>query len=147
MTMRFAKVLLIGVALCGLTATAQAQSTKVYKEGPVIELSYIKIKPGRFDDYMKFLDTTYKTLMEANKKEGLITGYAVYSTNARTPQEPDLILSITYPNMAALDKIDEADAIAAKLIGPNDVQNKAAIERGPMREVLGSQLMRELILK
>ena len=65
MTMRFAKVLLIGVALCGLTATAQAQSTKVYKEGPVIELSYIKIKPGRFDDYMKFLDTTYKTLMEA----------------------------------------------------------------------------------
>ena len=147
MMMRFAKILLIGVALCGLTATAQAQSTKVYKEGPVIELSYIKIKPGRFDDYMKFLDTTYKTLMEANKKEGLITGYAVYSTNARTPQEPDLILSITYPNMAALDKIDEADAIAAKLIGPNDVQNKAVIERGPMREVLGTQLMRELILK
>ena len=147
MTMRFAKILLIGVALCGLTATAQAQSTKVYKEGPVIELSYIKIKPGRFDDYMKFLDTTYKTLMEANKKEGLIIGYAVYSTNARTPQEPDLILSITYPNMAALDKIEEGDAIAAKLIGPNDVQNKAVIERGPMREVLGSQLMRELILK
>ena len=147
MMMRFVKVLLVGVALCGFTATALAQSDKVYKEGPVIELSYIKIKPGRFDDYMKYLDTTYKTLMEANKKEGLIIGYAVYSTNARTPQEPDLILSTTYPNMAALDKIEEADAIAAKLIGPNDVQSKAMIERGPMREILGSQLMRELILK
>ena len=33
--------------------------------------------------------TTYKKLMEANKKEGLITGYAVYSTQARSPQEPD----------------------------------------------------------
>ena len=147
MMTKFAKILLIGVAVCGLTATVQAQSTKVYKEGPVIEVTYIKIKPGRFDDYMKYLDTTYKTLMEANKKEGLIVGYAVYSTNARTPQEPDLILSTTYANMAALDKIDEADAIAAKLIGPNDVQAKAMIERGPLREILGSQLMRELILK
>jgi hypothetical protein len=147
MKLTLVKALLVGVALCGFTATAHAQSDKVYKEGPVVELSYIKIKPGRFDDYMKFLGTTYKTLMEAHKKAGLITGYAVYSTSARTPQDPDLILSVTYPNMAALDKIDEGEAIARKLIGPADAQNKAEIERGPMREVLGSQLMRELILK
>jgi len=145
--MSFSKVLLLGFVLSGFAAAGMAQDAKPYKEGPVTELSYIKIKPGRFDDYMKFLDTTYKTLMEANKKAGLITGYAVYATQARSPQEPDLILAITYPNMAALDKIEEAEAIAAKLIGPNEVQNKATIERGPMREVLGSQLVRELILK
>jgi hypothetical protein len=74
-------------------------------------------------------------------------GFHPLSTNARTPQEPDLILSITYPNMAALDKIEEGEAIAAKVIGSNDVQNKAVIERSSMREVLGSQLIRELILK
>jgi len=145
--MTFGRSLIVGVALWGFAGIAFAQSTKVYKEGPVVELSYIKIKPGRFDDYMKFLDTTYKSLMEANKKAGLITSYAVYSTSARTPQEPDLILSITYPNMAALDKSEEAEAIAAKVVGSDDVQNKATIDRGAMREVLGSQLMRELVLK
>ena len=145
--MKLAKILLIGLVLAGFATMGIAQEAKPYKEGPVTELSYIKIKPGRFDDYLKFLDTTYKSLLEANKKAGLVTGYAVYSTQARSPQDPDLILAVTYPNMAALDKTQEAEAIAAKVIGPNDVQNKATIERGPMREVLGGQLIRELILK
>jgi hypothetical protein len=42
----------------------------------VTELAYIKVKPGKFDDYMKYLDTTYKSLMEANKKAGLISDMA-----------------------------------------------------------------------
>ncbi len=113
----------------------------------VTQISYIKIKPGRFDDYMKFLDTTYKSLREAEKKAGLITGYAVFSADARSPQEPDLILTVTFANMAALHKTDEFDAVSAKLVGPTDIQNKAMIDRGPMREVLGGQLIRELILK
>src|SRR5215470_15323910 len=123
--MSFSKVLLLGFVLSGFAAAGMAQNVKPYKEGPVVELSYIKIKPGRFDDYMKFLDTTYKQLMEENKKAGLITGYAVYQAQARSPQEPDLILSITYANMAALDKIDEGEAVAARVMGSQDVQNKA----------------------
>ena len=145
--MRIAKVLLIGLALSAFATMSNGQEPKAYKDGPVTQLSYIKVKPGRFDDYMKFLDTSYKALAEAQKKAGLIIGYAVYSADARSPQEPDLILAITYPNMAALDKTDEFEAISAKVIGSNDVQNKAMIDRGPMREVLGGQLIRELILK
>ena len=135
------------MALFGLVASASAQDAKAYKEGHVVSLSYIKIKPGKFDDYMKFLGGTYKKLMEANIKAGLVVKYGVFSTRARTPHDPDLILSVTYPNYAALDKVDEADAIAAKLVGPSDVQNKGAIDRGSMREVLGGQLIQELILK
>ena len=145
--MKKINAVLIGLALCSAMTTANGQETKPYKEGNVTQLSYIKVKPGRFDDYMKFLDTTYKTLMEANKKAGLITGYAVYSTQARSPSEPDLVLAITYANMAALDRIDEGDAVAAKVIGSKDVQNKSTIDRGAMREVLGGEIIRELILK
>jgi hypothetical protein len=145
--MKYNGAMLLGFVLCAAMATASAQEAKPYKEGAVTQLSYIKVKPGRFDDYMKYLDTSYKALMEANKKAGLIVGYAIYSTQARTPQDPDLVLAITYANMAALDKIDEGEAVAAKVIGSNDVQNKTFIDRGSMREVLGGQLMRELILK
>ena len=111
------------------------------------KLSYIKIKPGKFDEYMSYLGGPYKALMEAQKKAGLITGYAVYSTQARSPSDPDLILSTTYANMAGLDRIDESDAVAAKVIGSRQTQSKAFGDRGAMREVLGGQLVRELILK
>ena len=129
------------------TSMAVAQDVKPYKEGPVTEVSYIRTKPGKFDDYMKFLDTTYKQLMEANKQAGLITAYGVFWKYARTPQEPDLILTVTYPNMAALDRIEEGEAVAAKVMGSNDQQNKASISREPLREVLGSELIRQLVLK
>jgi len=128
-------------------ATASGADAKSYTEGAVTELSFIKVKPGKFEDYMKYLSTTYKTVMEANKKAGLITGYAVYSAQPRSPQEPDLILSVVYPNMAALDKIDEGEAVAAKVMGTPEAQSKAAIDREAMREVLGSELVRELVLK
>jgi hypothetical protein len=138
---------LFSFLLASFAAAGLAQDVKTYKEGPVTELSYIKIKPGKFDEYMKYLGTSYRALLEANKKAGLITGYAVYSTQARSPQEPDLILAVTYANMAALDKIDEAESVAAKLLGPSSVQNKEYAARESMREVLGGQLVRELTFK
>ena len=58
----------VGMMLATFCATLAAQEPKPYKEGQVTEISYIKIKPGKFDDYMKWLDGPYKTLMEANKK-------------------------------------------------------------------------------
>jgi len=135
----------MGVVLCFAMAAAHAADS--YTEGQVTEVSYIKIKPGKFDEYMKYLDTTYKTIMEANKKAGLITAYGVYSAAPRTPQDPDLILTTVYPNMAALDKSDEAEAISEKIAGNSAAQSKGAIDREAMRELLGSELIRELVLK
>jgi hypothetical protein len=129
------------------TVTSVSAQTKSYKEGQVTELSYIKIKPGKFDDYMAFLSTKYKELMEANKKAGLIVDYHIYGMRARTPQDPDLMLTVTYQNMAALDKVDEGDAVAAKVVGTPAVQSKQFAERESMREVLGSQLVQEFVLK
>jgi L-rhamnose mutarotase len=140
-------IALFGLALCFGMGTATAEEAKTYTEGQVTELSYVKIKPGKFEDYMKYLDTTYKAVMDANKKAGLITGYSVYSAQARSPQEPDIILAVVYANMAALDKADETEAVAAKVMGSTAVQSKAAVDRESMREVLGSELVRELVLK
>jgi hypothetical protein len=145
--MKILRSLLIGLAFSGIAATALADDGRVYKEGPVVEVSYIRTKPGRFDDYMKFLATTYRTLMEANKKAGLILDYSIYSAAPRSPQDPDLLLTTTYPNMAALDRSEEAEAVAEKTIGSMTAQNQAAVDREALREVLGSELVRELVLK
>jgi hypothetical protein len=145
--MKILRILLIGIVFSGLSATAFADEGRVYKDGPVIDVSYIRTKPGRFDDYMKFLATTYRTLMEANKKAGLILDYAIYSATPRSPQDPDLLLTITYANMAALDRTEEFEALSVKTLGSMPAQNQAAMDREAMREVLGSELVRELVLK
>lgn len=145
--MRIIKMLLVGLALFGLVASTTAQEVKPYKEGAVTQLSYIKIKPGKFNEYMKFLGGDYKKLMEAYIKAGLVVRYGVYTTRPRNPHDADLILTVTSPNYAALDKVDEREAIAAKLVGSSDAQAKSTIDRGAMREILGGELIQEIILK
>jgi len=145
--MKILSMLLIGLAFSGLTGTAFAEEGRVYRDGPVIEVSYIRTRPGRFEDYMKFLATNYRTLMEANKKAGLILDYAIYAASPRSPQDPDLLLTITYPNMGALDRTEEFDAVSVQTVGSMAAQNQAAMDREAMREVLGSEVVRELVLK
>lgn len=139
--------ILFTLVLVAMTGPTLAQEARAYKEGGVRQVSFIKIKPGQFNNYMKYLDGPYKTAMEAAKKAGLVTGYAVYQAQARTPQDADLILTINYANMAALDRTDEADAIRAKVMGSLSAQDRAAMDRESMRELIGSQLIRELVLK
>jgi hypothetical protein len=133
--------------LCVVATTSFAQDSPSYKDGPVVSLSYIKIKPGKFEDYMAYLAGPYKKLMEEQKKAGLITGYGVYAATAKNRNEPDLILWTEMRNMAALDRTTESDAITAKIAGDIAAQSKGAIDRGAMREVLGSEIIRQLLLK
>ncbi len=85
--------------------------------------------------------------MEAMKKAGLIIDYKVFRLTPKSPDQPNMILWITYKNMAALDKGVEQETVAKKVIGSTEVQNKARVGRNEYRKVLGSELMRELILK
>ena len=142
------KLLLATILLCAFGTAAGADEARSYKEGPVTEVTYVKIKDGQFDNYMKWLDTTFKPENEALIKGKIILGYKVYANQAREPHDADLILSITYANMAALDNLAErTDAIVEKFEGNLDKQNQGFSDRGSMRQILGSKYIRELILK
>jgi hypothetical protein len=143
----FLTAALAAMVLSLSAGTASAQDTRAYKEGPVLQLTYVRTKDGHFEDYMKFLDGQYKSLMEANKKAGLIMDYKVYAAQPRSANEPDLVLSVTYANMGALDRVEEAIAVAEKQVGSLDKQEKEAAGRGVIRDILGGEVVRELILK
>jgi hypothetical protein len=140
---------LLVVSLLALPAAqALAGEGDPYAEGNVVELSFIKIKPGQFDAYMSYLATTYKALLEEQKKAGLIVDYAVYGAQAGSPSEPDLILSVTYKNWAALDGLDDkTEPIVNKAFGSQQKANEAQVDREKMREVLGSERIQQLVLK
>jgi hypothetical protein len=48
---------------------------------------------------------------------------------------------------AALDKGVEQEEVAKKVIGSTEVQNKARVGRNQYRRVLGTEYVRELILR
>ncbi len=118
-----------------------------YTEGPVTDVAYIHVEYGRFEDYIAWLNSTWKPTMEAMKKAGLIIDYRIFSATPKSPGQPNIIRMITYKNMAALDKGLELEAVAQEVIGSTKVQNKARLARNEYRQILGSELIRELILK
>ncbi|MBS0566413.1 MAG: hypothetical protein JSS59_03225 [Proteobacteria bacterium] len=143
-----ASLLLAAACACLFSAQALADDARAYKEGPVTQVTYVKVKPGQFDNYMKWLDANYKPLNEALMKAKVIVSFNVYGQDARDPHDADLLLTVTYANMAALDNLDErTDPILEKFQGGRDKQNQGFADRSSMREILGSKLIRELVLK
>jgi hypothetical protein len=103
---------------------------------------------GKFDEYMKFIDTTWKQEQEAAKKAGYILSYEVLAVDPRGPDDPDLYLVITYKNWAALDgALAKGDAIAKQIEGSVAAASQSQADRAKIRRVLGSQTMQSLDLK
>jgi L-rhamnose mutarotase len=126
---------------------ARAPDERQYADGPVTDVAYIRVEYGRFEEYVDWLNSTWKPTMEAMKKAGLIIDYKVFSANPKSADQPNIFRMITFENMAALDKGIELEAVAKKVIGSTPVQNEARVNRNEYRKLLGSELIRELILK
>jgi len=143
------ETLAIAVGAAAVRAVPLSAQDRSYTEGPVMEVTAVKVMDGQFDHYMTHLQGPYKRVMEAQKEAGIILDYAVYSTQARRPDEPDLYLTVVYPNMAAFDGLrDRSEAVSRKVTGQSTTQaNTAYADRGKMRQILGSNLIRQLKLK
>jgi hypothetical protein len=139
----------LSFALVCVTGAAQAAGAdeKPYTEGTVTSVSFIRVKDGKMMEYMNYLKGTWKAEHEAEKKAGLVTEYHIYSVEPRHPGEANMILTVTSPNWATLDKTAEFDAVAVKVEGSLKAADKGYADRGTMREVLGSEPVQELILK
>src|SRR5205809_2935352 len=135
------------LAASSLSLNARAQDERQYTDGPVTLVQEMAIEYGHFEEYIDWLNSTWKPTMEATKKAGIIIDYKVFSSTPPSPDHPDVILWITYKNMAALDKGIEEEAVAKNVIGSTEVQNKARVGRNEYRKVLRREYIQQLILK
>jgi hypothetical protein len=141
-------VLSMCLAMSALSLSARAQDVRHYTDGPVTELDYIQVEYGHFEEYVDWLNATWKPTMEAMKKAGLIIDYKVVRATPKTPDQPNMILMITFRDgAAALDRGVAQEEVAKKVIGSTEVQNKAREGRNQYRKVLGIEYVRELILQ
>lgn len=140
-------------ALAGMLAFATlggvaAAADLPYTEGTVSVVTSLRTEPGMYNTYMTYLKNTYKPMMEEAKKAGHVLNYSVYSTSPRSPDDPNVYLVVTYKNMAALDGLsDRMDAIQQKYVGDQAKRDAAMADREKMRTMIGSEMLREIVLK
>jgi len=136
--------------LCGGMAapmTAVAQD-KPYAEGTVWAVTFIRVKPGMFDVYMRDLLPQRKKIDEEAKKQGLVISSHILTGNSMGHDDWDVMILDEYKNWAALDGLSaKYDAIAAKIIGSEDKQVQIMTKRGDVREIIGNKVMQELVVK
>jgi len=142
------RLLMLFAVLFAFAAANCYAMGKAYKEGPVSVVTSVKIKSGQDDNYLAYLDSTYKPMMEEFKKAGVILSWAVYFADPHNPNEADLYLVVTYPNFASLDGLDDrTEPLMEKVTKQNREQaNQSMADRGSMREILGAETIREAIL-
>jgi hypothetical protein len=139
----------LAAAILSLSAAgAIADDSKSYTEGTVSNITSVRTKPGMFDTYMKYLNTTYKQLLEDQKKAGIVLDYGIYRATPRSPHDPDLYLVVVFKNFGALDGLDDRiEPLTKKIYATREAGNKASADRESIREILGSQLIQKLNLK
>ena len=141
-------VLSICLTASALSQNARAQDVRQYTDGPVTEVVYIQVEYGHFEEYIDWLNSQWKPTMEAWKKARLIIDYKVFQLTPKSPDQPNIILWKTYKNWAAaLDNGVQLEEVTKKVVGSTQVQNKASAGRNEYRRVLGTEYIRELILK
>lgn len=141
------------VALCTtvalmLFAQAGLAQDKPYKEGSVWAVTFVKVKPGMFDVYLRDLAANRKPLMEQAKKEGLILQERMLAGDSAGREDFDLILMVEYKNWAAFDGLgDKFRVMAQKIVGSEDKQTQMMLKRTDVREIVGTKNMQEIHYK
>jgi len=132
----------------GIASLCSAQSDAPFTEGPVWNITMVKVKPGLGDQYLKGLARTLKGTLDEAKKQNFIISYKILLGDAATPQDFNILVMVESKNMAALDNAREKfDPITKKVVGSTEEQEKTAVQRLEIREIMGNKLMREITLK
>ena len=140
---------LTGFACLAFFNVCAVADDHAYTEGAVVSVSSIRTADGKFDDYMKFVDTNWKQQQEAAKRAGDVLSYQVLNVIPRGPDDPDLLLVVTYKSWAAgLDgALAKNDAIARSVDGSVATTNQGVSDRATIRRLLGTTWMQVLNLK
>jgi len=131
-----------------LAAQTAFGQDKPYKEGSVWTVTFVKVKPGMLDTYLRDLGANRKKLMEQAKKDGLILSERLLSGDATGREDYDLILMVEFKNWGAFDGLsDKFRALAEKMVGSEDKQVQMMTKRTEVREILGTKTMQEIYLR
>lgn len=150
------KVILLAILFCcSLGLVQQAQAQENYTEGPVWVVSYYRTKPGKFDEYMKYLRANYAKSVAKQKQAGIIVDSKVLINPAVSgPDDWDVGIAYLYSDFGRLNYNqsveDQMEKIGAEISGERNKDKRDAkvdATRFPLRDYLRTRFLREITLK
>ena len=145
---------LIAAATLAAVFTVSANAAEIYKDytvgKEVLNVTFINVKPNRFDDYLDGLRQTWLSGCEIGQKMGTVVRCGIYSSTTSANRDFNLILVMVTPSAAVADP-DEARynqfmaEMRAKLA--QDKQDKIVEGYDEMRSFFGEQDFREITFK
>lgn len=120
-----------------------------YTEGPIWQVTLIRVKPTQMDAYLTTLRATTKKMYDEMKKDGTILDYKVFlNTTQHDPQDWDMAIGVQYKNFAALDGLAaKMEGVRDKVLGSKQASQQLGEKRVEMREILTTMILREVTLK
>ena len=141
-------VILVLYGVLSLGSAIVYGQEKPYTEGSVWYITMIRVKPGMLDVYMRDVLPLRKKINEEAMKQGLILSDRVFSGPSSGRDDFDVMFLTEYKNWAAFDGISaKYDAIAGRIIGPEEKQVQLMTKRTEVREIIGEKPMQELVIK
>lgn len=140
------KLAALALAMSAFPVVASAQ--REYSETTVVVESYVRTKPGMFNQYMSWLKNTWRPLQEARKKAGTISDYSIQlTTDQRQANDYNLVLVTIFPNMASFDGQAEREEPIMARLGNLAQRDQSSASRESIREIVGSRMFRTVSLK
>ena len=148
-------ILLALIACCSLGFAQQAKAQDNYTEGPVWVISYYRTKPGKFDEYMKFLRANFAKNVARQKQAGIIVDSKVLINPAVAgPEDWDVAIAYLYSDFGRLNynqsTEDQLQKIAEDITGERNKDKrdtKLDTTRFPLRDYIRTRFLREITLK
>jgi hypothetical protein len=127
----------------------QAFAQEHYTEGPIWQVTLIRVAPTKMDAYLTTLQANTKTIYDEMKKENLILDYKVFlNTTKHDPQDWDIAIGLQYKNFGALDGLTtKGETIRDKILGSKQAAQQLGEKRVEMREIVSTMLLREVTLR
>lgn len=134
--------------ILGSTSALAQDHSRGWDQGYVVQVTEVHTKDGMFNAYINDLNNVWRKFLEKQKEEGAVISYGMYSNVNQREGEPDLFLTVTYKDWATFDRgVEYFEKISAEIMGSMENMREAGIDRGELRTIGSSYVLRELKFK
>jgi len=138
------RFILLAVLLLPLSGFAADGDPHVW--GTYWTVTGVDTKPGHFEDYLDDLKANYRRSLDMQVADGKVKSYTMFANVYARDGEPNLWLMVEWNSGAdMLDTPTEYfEGLTAKIFGSADKGDMANIDRGKLRTIMSTTLLREM---
>jgi len=150
------KLTLLTIFLCcSLGFVAQAAAQENYTEGPVWVVNYYRTKPGKFDEYMKFLRANFaKSVAKQKAAQIIVDAKVMINPTVSGPDDWDVAIAYIYSDYSKLNYdqavFDKMQKIGEEITGEKRMEKRDTqldATRFPLRDYIRTRFLREIMLR